>query len=320
VAKQNTEFYCFQNVIHDGLGSDWEGLLEAAYLQRFFHGLENLMGDRFQRIKFLIINQNSRWSRIAPSISGQDVVLVWLADEAGSIPYELSPKFRLILKSYWPLRDHVGNLHPFPLCGSSSVLGQKQIPFSERHTNVFFCGNLNANRIDFYRRFTPWGNLPPWNFPSIVRKLLMKGISHLLSGNIPRDFSSAFPDSEIRFTEGFQQGYPPSEFAARLADTRIALCPPGFMSNETIRHFEAMSLGCAVISAQLPGSSLYADSPIVQIRDWGSLRREMLSLLGDEHRLRTISNDSLAWWNNVLSPEAMAYKTYTLLQITETST
>lgn len=307
------DFCARWNVLHQELGTEWGELLEAAYLQRFFQHLEALLGDRFQKIRFLIINQNSRWSRIDPAIRGEDVVLIWLADEAGSIPYDFSSKFRLILKSYWPLRGPVLNMHPFPLCGSSAVLRKESVPFEERRTKVFFSGNLNANRIDFYRQFTRWGRRPSRNLTPFFRKLIMKGINHFLSGRIPSDFSSAFPGSEIRFTKGFQQGHTPGEFAARLADAKIALCPPGFTSNETIRHCEAMSLGCVVISAPLPLNSLYAGSPMVQINQWRELHSTILNLIEKPDRLEAIARSTREWWNHHCSPEALASTAGSLL-------
>ena len=134
-------FRNFDNVRHEEYGRDWGCLLEALYIQSFFETLEKLLGERFKSFQFLIINRNSRWSRIDPPISGKDVVLLWLGDEEGTIPHELSGNFRLILKSYWPISESVGNMHPFPLCGSSVVLERDPIPFEERKTGVFFSGN-----------------------------------------------------------------------------------------------------------------------------------------------------------------------------------
>jgi len=314
---KNTQFHHFQNVTHDGLGSDWKNLLEAAYLQRFFHRLETLLGNRFQRIKFLIINKNSRWSRIEPPIRGKDVVLLWLGDEEGTIPHELSRDFRLILKSYWPISESVGNMHPFPLCGGSAVLERDPIPFEKKSTNVFFSGNLNANRVDFYRHFIPWGGIPAGNLPLLVRKLIARGLGTRPGRLMPRDFSASFPDSVISFTGGFAQGYPPGEFAARLADAKIAICPPGFTSPETIRHFEAMSLGCVVISSSLPPNSFYRGGPVIQLKNWHSLRSLVLNLIENEESLGEASRMTMSWWKTHCSPEALAQKITPILKSAE---
>jgi hypothetical protein len=307
------DFRAFKNVLHDELGIEWGKLLEATYLIRFFESLRENMGETFERFRFLIINKNSRWSRIEPPIRGKDVVLLWLGDEEGTIPHELSGDFRLILKSYWPISESVGNMHPFPLCGSSAVLEKDPVPFEERKTGVFFSGNLNANRVDFYRQFIPWGGFPQGNLSLLARKLIARGLGTRPGRLLPRDFSASFPDSVIRFTRGFAQGYPPGEFAARLADARIALCPPGFTSHETIRHFEAMSQGCVVVSAILPTNVLYRASPVIEIEKWSTLHSVLADMLNHPSRLAEISQSTYRWWNRVLSPEAMAFRIANLL-------
>ena len=275
--------HSFINVFHEELGSDWSELLEAAYLRRFFKSLRELMGESFEQLRFLIINKNSRWSRIAPPIRGEDVVLIWLGDEEGTIPHELAREFRLILKSYWPLSEPLGNMHPFALW------------------------------VDFYRQFIPWGRFPPAKLPLIVRKLIARGLATSFGRLLTRDFSSSFPKSAIRFTGGFAQGYPPGEFASRLADARIAICPPGFTSPETIRHFEAMSMGCVVISAPLPRNLFYRGSPVIELENWQLLHPFILNLLEMPEKMESISRQTKIWWNEYCSPEAMAKKTVPLL-------
>lgn len=307
-------FPAFENVLHEDLGIDWAKLLEATYLVRFFESLQEHMGESFEQFRFLIINKNSRWSRIDPPIRGKDVVLLWLGDEEGTIPHELSGDFRLILKSYWPISESVGNMHPFPLCGSSAVLEKDPVPIEERKTGVFFSGNLNANRVDFYRQFIPWGGFPPRNLPLLARKLIARGLGTRPGRLLPRDFSASFSDSVIRFTGGFAQGYPIGEFAARLADARIAICPPGFTSPETIRHFEAMSHGCVVISSPLPPNPFYRGGPVIQLKNWQLLRPLILNLIEDAESLGETSRLTRSWWENHCSPEALAQKITSVLK------
>jgi hypothetical protein len=306
--------HSFINVFHEELGNDWSELLEATYLRRFFKSLREHMGESFEQFRFLIINKNSRWSRIDPPIRGKDVVLIWLGDEEGTIPHELAKEFRLILKSYWPLSEPLGNMHPFPLCGSSAVLEKEPVPIEERKTGVFFSGNLNANRVDFYRQFIPWGRFPPGNLPLLARKLIARGLATRPGRLLTRDFSSSFPKSEIRFTGGFKQGYSSEEFALRLSDSKIAICPPGFISSETIRHFEAMSMGCVVVSAPLPRNLFYRGSPLIELENWELLHTFILNLLEMPEKMESISQQTKIWWNEYCSPEAMAKKTLPLLE------
>ena len=121
-----------------------------------------------------------------------------------------------------------------------------------------------------------------------------------------RAFTDAIPGGLIAVTEWFGKGLPPEEYAQTLANTKIALCPPGFVSHETIRHWEALRLGCVVISAPLPANRFYEGSPIIQLEDWSSLRPLLTDLLGDPARLRGLHVATVEWWKSRCSEKAVA--------------
>jgi hypothetical protein len=310
---KNPSFRAFINVLHEEHGIEWGEILEARYLQEYFEELEKIMADQFRKFRFLIMNRNSRWSHIEPAIFGQDVILIWLGDEEGTIPYNLAPRFKMIFKSYCPNRESIGNIHPFPLCGGSDVLKVVPKPFADREISVFFSGNLNANRIDFYRQFTRWKSVLPFNTPTYPLRRIIHAIQKGLFPEIRRDFSGFYPGSLIQFTQGFQQGFAPDEFAKKLANSRIAICPPGFTSNESIRHFEAMRHGCVIISANLPPNSFYAGSPIIQLSNWNDLHETVKKLLVNKDDLEKLSGKTSEWWENRCSPNALAKEVIKLL-------
>jgi len=170
--------------------------------------------------------------------------------------------------------------------------------------DLFFSGYLNRNRIDLYKQFRPIRWLPKRDligrYPrELARRLVEKVCPE-------RCFDDVFPASSIRFTEWFGKGLEPAVYARTLADTKIALCPPGFVSNETIRHWEAMRLGCVVISAPLPPNRFYKDSPIIQLQDWSELKPLLSRLLANPAELYELHAKTVAWWHNRCSESAVA--------------
>jgi len=298
----------FSNVIHAEIGDRWPEMLEGAYLESFFSKLETLDPSGFRNIRFLIANKNTRFGPLQPPFFGQDVVLIWLSDEDASIPpADFCRNFKLILKSYWPLREGIRNVLPFPLCGENEVVRTQPLPWSGRNKNVFFSGNLNANRVDFFRQFNALRNLPPWDLPFYWSRRIYWEVLLRWPAPFRRDFSSFYPNSVIRFTQAFKSGMAPQDYARSLAECKIAICPPGFSSAETIRHFEAMRLGCVVVSAPLPPSSFYEGSPITIIPNWRSLGRCLFNLLKEDSEvLRKRGEATLQWWDSRASPPAIA--------------
>jgi len=298
----------FQNVIHAEVGDRWGEILEGRYLESFFKELQALDPEMFRTFRFLIVNQNTRFGPPRLPFSGQDVILIWLSDEQALVPNEgFSSRFKLILKSYWPLREGLRNILPFPLCGASEVLRTEPVDWAIRRNKIFFSGNLNANRVDFFRQFNRLRNLPPRDLPFYWQRRLYWEV--LLRWPFPyrRDFSELYPNSHIVFTNRFRAGVPPKDYAQSLAQSCIAICPPGFTSAETIRHFEAMRLGCVIISSPLPPNPFYAGSPIIVLDRWRSLDGCLSALLATAERvLEKKSKETFQWWQSRASPCALA--------------
>lgn len=294
----------FANVYNEKLNGDWRKGLMGAYLHSYFSALRNLWGPGFEELRFLVISANTFTDEIHFPIEGDSTVLVWLGDEAGTIPDHLCHRFRLILKSYYAKPDPHKNIHPFPLCVAPKVLNLQPIDFQKREINVFFSGHLTPHRVDFYRHFLMLGRLRKKNISSYtVKRSLRKLIN---SVGLPRRFDEFYPNSMIRFTHRFGDGLSEHDYAAALADTKIAICPGGFWSIECIRHFEAMRMGCIIISDCLPPNRLYSGSPIIQLERWSDLSLEVNRLLGSPQEMLDISTRMTRWWEDVCSPEAMA--------------
>jgi len=295
------------NVRHHRYGADWRSsVFERAYLEEMFEALAAGMGSAFESTRFLLFHHNTYW-RPLPELDEdyRDAVLIWLADENGHVPREWAGRFRAIFKAYWPLPQAVGNLHPFPLGISDAVASHPVIGWDDRDIPVFFSGNLNANRVDLYRSLTWLRWVPPFELrPYLARRIYWAGLKRV---EFRKDFSARFPPGSIfRFSDGFGQGLAGDDFAGHLARTRIAVCPMGFRSVECFRHFEAMKLGCVILSPPLPPNPFYRDSPIVVIDRWRDLGGLVKGLLADPSGLRERSQATLRWWEDRCSPRAAA--------------
>lgn len=94
------------------------------------------------------------------------------------------------------------------------------------------------------------------------------------------------------------------DYSRRLANTKICLVPRGG-SVETYRWFEAMRVGCIVISEPMPPFWFYRGSPAIEVADWRELPSILERLLADPAEQRARSAASVDWWNRRLSEEAV---------------
>jgi hypothetical protein len=104
-----------------------------------------------------------------------------------------------------------------------------------------------------------------------------------------------------------------NEYWQRLAAGRICLAPRG-NSPETYRVFEAARAGCAVVCERLPPHWFYADAPFVERTGWRDLDRLLYRLAADPEALARRQRQTLDWWYERCSPEAVADRIATVLE------
>jgi hypothetical protein len=90
-----------------------------------------------------------------------------------------------------------------------------------------------------------------------------------------------------------------------MANSKICLAPRG-TSFETFRHYEAACAGCVVVSDRLPPTWFYRDIPFVFVRDWRKIDEILDRLLKDPLKLKTLHEQTLKWYDDRLSPAALA--------------
>lgn len=284
-------------------------LCETKYLEDTMTHLRDIFPE-FDNYEFSILSTQD--GDVTPAIRSVNKknILIWISDELGYYPSDLSHKFDFIFKSY--IKQTEGNISPFPLGYVTEVPEFPYKDISQRKYNVFFSGNLNPNRRPFYyslcRRLL---KILPSSFnPKYLINHYTK--DHILK--IKSSFDNNFPHpSIIRFTNKFMSGISPEEYGKILSDTKIVLCPKGFHSTECYRHYEAMRAGCVIISEKLPNTYLYKDSPIIQVDNWNNIYGIVEDLLSNNTRLNELSLASRKWYEDTLSEKATAERMKVIL-------
>ena len=216
------------------------------------------MGDSYYDFRYVFYEHNTHKPLPEFKIQGQDVILIFVADENSTVPLELCDKFFAIFKNFYPLEENVRNIVAFPIGYSNSAVLMTFRPFEERKYDASYAGNFLANRLDFYRQFTWLRFLPPVPIQSTwMRKVYCRLLTRLRIYR-PRMFRDTFRKSICYWSGGFAKGLPRDEYAEIISETRIALCPMGFKNTECFRLLETMRMGCVIVADVLP------PSPVVQ--------------------------------------------------------
>lgn len=284
----------------------YEELQECESLDKLFHELQQVFGSEFEQYEFVLYSSNGSTNPAVPiKLTGdRKKVLIYISDEEMLVPYDLCKNFVAIFKSLLPNDyDKERNIFPFPLAPNRGTEELPIIPINERPVNLFFSGNLNKNRYPLYKELTLLKYLP--DAPPPLEKQVARVFSKIIKLYFKTNLSSAFPDSCIKFTGGYLQGNVKT-FSRMLNDSKIAICPSGFTSHETCRHFEAMRAGCVVISQPLPEHYFYRGAPMIILDSWKDLKKTVESLLSDPDRLHELHEKTLDWWKNVCSERATA--------------
>lgn len=290
-------------------GNKWTPNAESIYGDHLYSILKELSiawGPRYDEFDFLIYQHQVYSQMPAFCRTGNNVILIFLSDEEGKIPSDICSSFFAILKTYWPIEERRANIISFPIGYSNSSKHLSFIPFEKRMFDVGYAGNFFPNRLDFFRQFSNLKHFPPFPLPTLLLKRIYWHVLTRLIRFKPCDYNEWIPNSRIHFSSGFAKGLPRDEYARIISNSRIALCPKGFISTECFRLFETMSLGCVIIASELPPTFWFKGSPIIIQKNWLNIKQTVQNLLADPMHLTTLHNQTLTWWKDVCSDSAAA--------------
>src|SRR5690554_1803593 len=282
----------------------FDQLNESLFIERLLENLMLILGLSFEEYEFWIFSNQYPKKILPESInysSRKKKVLLYFSDESGMDPASLADSYFAIFKSYMPKHSESSNVFPLALGYVRGVPELSVLNINERKYNVFFQGNLNKNRIEFYRNFSSVkGLLPSGN-------MLKHGLYRELLIRYRSDYSSFFPNSRIVFNRSFKSGVNEEVYGEVLRDSKVVLFPRGVHSCESFRHYEAMRAGCVILSEQLPRNHLYEGSPIIEVENWSEGLKSVEDLLMNKQKLEKIQKEMVEWWNTRCSEKATAH-------------
>jgi hypothetical protein len=279
-----------------------EGFLRgynAAFLAKVMAELRNLLGEANDRYLYVIDSPSFQKLHLAHSLAGKIPILFYVGDENNSFDDLQPTEFPVVFRQYMQGLS-APRVYPMPL-GTTPLMNSSMVKTThEKRINIFFSGCLNANRIGLYTYFRFGKEIQSESF------LLSRVLSRILRQFGKKDLSWSFADSYIQFTDGFQRGLPQSSYAEKICDSRIVICPYGFISPETIRHYEALQSGCTVITKRWPFNDFLAKAPMVVVDSWQELETIIPGLLSNPDVLAENQRKALEWWESFGSPEGFA--------------
>lgn len=173
-----------------------------------------------------------------------------------------------------------------------------QTLLSERMYDIAFCGCLNNNRVSLASEIT--GIKTKWITAGLLhaKKHTLNFLSYYAKTKHPGHFYHFNPD----FNKGVNKSY----YNYLISQSKICLCPKGWVNAETFRLYEAMKSGCVVICNKLPDRWYYKNIPAIQVEDWREGYQIAQNLLKNPDELQKLSNASLNYYNKRLSGTATA--------------
>lgn len=244
--------------------------------QIYFHGVIKCLVEwsQFSDHNFYLIGSNSPWDY---SFDNKSIVF-YLSNEDHIVPDSIL-KAKAIFTPYLP-KNGPKNIFPIPLGYNGSVPKLDVIPINERNVDVFFSGNLHKRRLPFYLGVKAY--------------------------QFSQQFRSAKDITNIQFNNSFASGFDPIDYAKMMMDTKIALVPEGYLSNNSFRFFEAARSGTVIISAELYKYPFYDAFPGIRMRSWWGLNKEIRHLLNDKPRLAALQEQILRYYEDHCSEKAIA--------------
>ena len=222
-------------------------------------------------------------------------ILFIISCENGYDSRKISKYYDVIFQSYLEKNDIKNNIFPIPVgIPNFKVLNNKKKKnLLEKKFRFFFLENLNKQKVVLFSEIFSLNIL----LKNII-KLMIKCKLNKILGFVIKKISLNYYDSnkKIFFTNQFNSGLGKIKYLEYLSKSKFALCPKGFLSTETFRHYEAAAFGAIAISQKLPNNWIYKKFPYIQVRKWNKL-----DLLIKKHK-RLNSKRSFNWYMNTIDP------------------
>lgn len=265
---------------------EYDKLLELKSLRKFISILKEKLKSNFVFYIFWgeISDEQYLLSKTEKIDQSCHNILFWIGDEEGFIPSdETFQRFDFIFKVHLKDKDAVRTenginvyrkgLYHFPLLTIDDVPELPVLSFEDRKYNLYYCGNLNKNRLSLYLSLKKKPQIKELITNFLLHNNLRGGdkLFNLYFKGKTFDFSNYYKNSYVKFYSGFNNGDNYKTYAHFLQNSKIVLSPKGFYSTECFRFYEAMRQGCIVITEELPHVECYKDAPCITVTSWKQL-------------------------------------------------
>lgn len=303
MAMAPNDIFDFDNVFFDQHSTySFAVLNESLYIQNLILELAKILDRRFSEYDFYVFSEHKTGKLPASKDidRGKKKVLLYFSDESAQDVAHFADNYFAIFKSYIGASRLASNVFPLGIGYVKDVPVFPLVDIADRKYDVFFQGNLNTNRIDFYRAFSPLRRILP------SQKLLKTDWYSKLLLRLADNFNGRVGNSILVFNRAFKSGLNRWDYGKLLSESKIILCPKGFTQTECFRHYEAMRAGCVIVSEKLPDVPFYTGSPIIQVANWQQGIQVVEELLRNQQQLREVQLKTVQWWEDVCSERGMA--------------
>lgn len=278
----------------------WPMLYERTYIEKVFFFLQEILGEKFSNFFFVYYASSGNSNPPQPIVLNDErpKILIWSGDQTAAVPLYMLKYFDIIFKTHLDGDRDIEKYYHLPLGYTKNLIEQPVIKkIKNRKYNIFYSGNLNQNRFKLYKDLA--------NISFINNRLFKKVFYSRFNIVFPKTINK-YEKSFIQFTDGFAKGLNAGLYSEYMYNSKITINPPGFLRNETFRHYESLKVGAIPISLPLPNNYFYRGAPFEIIQSWKELDKRVKYLLSNPSYMDDKQNSVVSWWNNKCSEKAVA--------------
>lgn len=263
-------------------------LHEKDYFNNVFKILEKHLDDNFVITVDPLTAENPKRGTLEP-VPGRINILLGMWDEYDSkFHRELYDKYDFIFNQYIIGEEEreYDHLFSLPLGYNGNIIEENEhiqplVSVSERPVDLFFSGHMSSKQ----------------RYESMINNITY----------FQENKTYEKHNFDFNVTTGFMRGFKGKEYYKKLYNSKVVFCPPGNISNETYRFYEAMMCGCVIISPTLPDTEIYRDVPVIQVEDFNNNAAKVASdLLEDKVSLTYLQNKNIEFWKTRYSYNSVA--------------
>ena len=251
---------------------------------------------KFDDYLFILFNHNGTTLPISRNFWHCKKILFWEAGENKQQQFgKVKSDYLCIFTHYASSRP---NVYSIPLGYFTSEVSGETIEMPERLFDISFTGCLNRNRARLASLLS--GKKVQWIADGLEKrkKKTLVTLNRIIKWEHNNDY--------FYFTEDFNVGLNKERYSLVLRNSRIVLCPRGWVNAETFRMYEAMKFGCVVITEKLPERDFYRNVPVFQIENWKEGLEVARYMAKHPERLVELGSSSQRFYEEHYQPRAVA--------------